>query len=347
MINKIMREDFAHILADKNIDWSRFANTTVLVTGANGFLPSYIVQSLLFLNEQKIQNPVKIIGIVRNLNKAKQKYKDYQNDKNLVLIEHDVSMPFSIEEPIDYIIHAASQASPKYFFSDPVGTIKANTLGTSHMLELAKEKSVKSFLYFSSGEVNGDMFEHKECVAEDDYGRIDPADIRNCYAESKKMGENMCACWAYQYGVPAKIVRPSHTYGPGFSLDDGRAFSSFVAAVLNEKNIILKSDGSARRSFLYLSDAVRGYIKVLLDGDGGGAYNVGNDAEISILELARLIVKVSHSKKSKIEIHIDPQNVSSKVSHGLLDNRKLKNLGWKPEISEEEGFSRTLESFKL
>lgn len=348
-MNSILKEDYIYILEDKNIDWSVFAGSSVLVSGASGFLPSYMVQTLLYLNKLKKQEPVKLIALVRNIEKAKVKYKDYLDDKNLVFIEQDVSEPFVIEEKVDYIIHAASQASPKYFFSDPVGTINANSLGTSNLLSIAKDKKVKAFLYFSTGEVCGDIFERKDIVNECDYGSLNPLEIRNCYAESKRIGENMCACWHYQYGVPAKIIRPSHTYGPGFSLDDGRAFTNFVSSVLNNQNIVLNSDGSAKRSFCYLADATRAYFNVLLNGTLGEAYNVSNSYEISIYDLAALILDLSPNKDLKIEF-ADGVNakssVSSKCSHGLLGIEKIKKLGWEPKIKEKEGFCRTITSYK-
>ena len=344
-MNTILKEDFDYILCDKNINWSELAGATILVSGASGFLPSYLIKSILYLNSLGIQKPVKILALVRNIEKAKAKYKDYLNDPNLVFLAQDVTKPVEISEKIDYIIHAASQASPKFFFSDPVGTINANTLGTSNLLALAKEKNVKSFLYFSSGEVCGDIFEHKNLVSEDDYGIVNPLDVRNCYSESKRMGENMCFCWNYQYGVPVKIVRPSHTYGPGFSFDDGRAFTSFVASVVKGEDIVLKSDGSAKRSFVYLADAVRAYIFVLLKGENGAAYNVGYDGEISILELANMLVSLSGNKNITVRREISASAPSSKVANGLLDISKLKSMGWYPNISEEKGFKRTMDYF--
>ena len=158
--------------------------------------------------------------------------------------------------------------------------IKANTVGTMNLLELAYQKNVKGFLYFSSGEVNGDIFETVTSVKESDYGKVDPLNVRSCYAESKRMGENICSCYFYQYKVPVKIVRLSHTYGPTIPLDDERVFVSFVKNVLNNQNIELNSDGSAKRCFLYLSDAVRAYFKVLLDGENANVYNVSNDYDI-------------------------------------------------------------------
>lgn len=347
MANSILEEDFKYILNDKNIEWEKFAGKTVLVSGVNGYLPAYMIQTLLYLNELKIQESTKIIGLVRDLEKAQKKYKEYLEKDYFKLIKQDVSVPFDIEEKVDFIIHAASQANPKYFLSDPVGVINANCLGTNNLLSVAKEKKAKSFLYFSSGEVNGDMFEKKNSVSENDYGLVDPLKVRSCYPESKRMGENMCACWHHQYGIPTKIVRPCHTYGPGFNLDDERAFMNFVASVINNKNIVLKSDGSAKRSFCYLADATRAYFLVLLNGVNGEAYNVGNEYEISILDLAKIIIKLSNNKNLRIVFDKNLKNISpsSNISHGLMSINKIKALGWSPKIKEKEGLARTINSF--
>lgn len=346
MVTQIMKEDFEEILADKTIDWKQFAGNTILITGANGFLVSYMLLTLLTLNNKKKQEPCIVIGLVRNLKKAEKKFCQYLNDPHLILVEHDIATPYKTQMKIDYIIHAASYASPKYFFSDPVGIIKANALGTHYMLEIGKEKEVKSFLFFSSGEVAGDIFEKLQVPTEDDYGYLNLLHIRNCYAESKRMGENMCACWFYQYGVPAKIVRPSHTYGPGFDLNDGRAFTYFIKSVLEDKNISLKSDGCAMRSFCYITDATRAYFKVLLKGENGQSYNVSNEYEIFILDLANIVINVSKNKHLKVCVKNDQStNSSSQISHGLMSIDKIKTLNWLPLIKEQIGFKRTLNSF--
>lgn len=183
-------------------------------------------------------------------------------------------------------------------------------------------------------------------VSENDYGIVDPLEVRSCYAESKRMGENLCAAYAHQYGISTKIVRPSHTYGPGFALDDGRVFAAFVADVLNNRDIVLKSDGKANRCFIYLADATRGYFTVLLKGKVGNAYNVSNDYEISILNLAQIVLQVSGKKNLQVRFDIDLQSApSAKNQHALMNNNKLKVLGWKPAIRETEGFDRVIKSF--
>ena len=165
--------------------------------------------------------------MVRNRENFVKRFTHLLSDPNLTLLVQDVSAPIHLALPHHFIIHAASQASPKYYGVDPVGTLSANVLGTMHLLDLARHHPVISFLYFSSGEVYGETASVP--TKESDYGYLDPTSVRSCYAESKRMGENMCVSYHKQYDVPAKIVRPFHTYGPGMKLDDGRVLRGFCS----------------------------------------------------------------------------------------------------------------------
>jgi nucleoside-diphosphate-sugar epimerase len=345
--NKIILADLKQI-AEAKLNWSAFSGKTILISGANGFLPAYMVETLLFLNHKQIIKDVRVLALVRNLDKAKSRFKDYLNNENLEFIVQDVCDPINIERKIDFIIHAASQASPKYYGTDPVGTLSANTLGTINMIKLAHANTVESFLYFSSSEVYGILDESKIPTNEMDFGYVDPTNIRSCYAESKRMGENICVSWFYQYGIPAKIVRPFHTYGPCLNLDDGRVYADFISDIVNNRDIIMKSDGSAVRSFCYLSDATIAFFLVLLNGKNGEAYNVGNpQCETSIIDLAEILVKLFPQKKLKVvksEIQVTGY-IKSVVNRSCPDSAKIQKLGWKPGIDIREGFIRTVKSY--
>jgi UDP-glucuronate decarboxylase len=344
--NKIVLEDLEAIRRSA-IDWSRFDGKTVLITGANGFLPAYTVETLLYVNATAGID-VKVIALVRNIAKAKKRFAEYSDDKNLSFIEQDVSLPVQTSEKVDFIIHAASQASPKYYGTDPVGTLSANVLGTLNMLNLAKEKASESVLYFSSGEVYGQIDDAHNPVKEDYYGYLDPMQVRSCYGESKRMGENICVSYYKQYSISAKVVRPFHTYGPGMLLDDGRVYADFVADIVNGRNIEMKSDGSARRAFCYLKDATIGFFTVLLNGTPGEAYNVGNpDEEHSILELAETVVKLSDAglKVIKVESAAGSQYLKSPLLRNTPNVDKLLTLGWHPQTNIATGFKRTIDSY--
>lgn len=351
MINKIIDDDLNVICSNNVIDWKKFDNCTVLITGANGMLPSYMVFTLLYLNI-KFNLNIKVIALVRNIEKAKIKFKPFIDNLHLNIYVHDVNLPISINEHIDYIVHAASQASPKYYGVDPVGTINANIQGTINVLELAKKNDCKSVLYFSSGEVYGILSEGKKNI-ETEYGLIDPLSVRSCYGQSKRMGENLCICWNYQYNTHAKIVRPFHSFGPGLLLDDGRVFADFISNIIRNENIILKSDGTAIRAFCYITDATLQFFKVLLDGKDGEAYNVGNDNNsVSIKELAQTLVKLYPEKKICVIQNIDENDLrtskmKSPLSISIPNIDKIRELGVFPSVSISQGFKRTIDSIKL
>jgi nucleoside-diphosphate-sugar epimerase len=346
--NAVICEDVREILSE-DIGWDSLGGKAVMVTGANGFIPSYIVYALLELNDTRLRdNPASVLAVVRNREKALRKFAGFEPRGDFRLIVSDVSEPLRLDAKIDVIIHAASQASPKYYGVDPVGTLKANTLGTANMLELGRACGVGKFLYISSGEVYGALDGSLGAVTESYAGSVDVTDVRSCYAESKRMGENMCVCWARQYGFSANMLRLSHTYGPGVELNDGRVFADFVRNVVNGEDIALHSDGSAKRSFVYITDMVAGLFRVLFYGESGHAYNIAADEETGILELAEMLRGLYPEKGLSVRFSggAAPAGYMRSASAGAaLSAGKLKKLGWAPKVSLERGFRRMIESY--
>ncbi|MDD5129557.1 MAG: NAD-dependent epimerase/dehydratase family protein [Candidatus Omnitrophica bacterium] len=344
----IVKEDLEFITAT-GIHWDKLEGRNILVTGANGFLPAYMIETILFLNEHRFKKKAKIFALARNKERVQKRFSGYRGNKNIVFIIQDVCAPLKIHKKMDFIIHAASQASPKFYGSDPAGTISANTLGTANLLALAAKHKSQGFLFFSSGEVYGEVAVDQVPIREDTYGLVDPMLLRSCYAEGKRAGENMCVSWSHQYGIPVKIIRPFHTYGPGMRLDDGRVFADFVCDVVAGRDIIMKSDGSAVRAFCYLADAVAGFFTVLLEGSSAQAYNVGNDEGISIAGLAKILVDLRPEKHLKViqrESDCIGGYIKSRIPVSVPDTTKIRRLGWKPFYSIKEGFGRTVRSFE-
>jgi UDP-glucuronate decarboxylase len=339
MTNSIVTADVAAILA-ADLPWQRFSGKRLLVTGAAGFLPAYVVETLLALKPR----PAEVVGLVRNLEKARQRFASHGDHPALSLAQVDLTKPLAMGGRFDFIIHAASQASPRYYFSDPIGTLEPNVIGTYNLLERAAADGCEGFLFFSSSEVYGQT--KPEPLAEGDYGYLDPAAVRSCYAESKRMGETLCVCATHQRKVPTSIARLFHTYGPGLAPDDGRVFSDFIADIVAGRDFIIKSDGSARRAFCYVSDAIAGIFTAMLKGNSGQPYNVGNDrAEVSIKELAETLIAAFPERK--LSVIIDPakmgQNYAkSAVSRNAPDVGALRGLGWSPRIDIATGFRRTV-----
>mgnify|MGYP001563591565 FL=1 len=347
MRNKIIEEDLKYITR-ADLPWESLKNKTILISGAAGMLASYMVETLLYINETRQLN-IKIIGLVLNAEDALKRFSHYKGNKNLVFISQNVCDKIEINEKIDYIVHAASLATPKVYEKNPVGTLGPNVLGTANLLNLAVQKKVGCFLYFSTTGVYGHVEEKNFPIKEDCFGSFNPFDVSSCYIESKRMGENMCAAWMHQYGVPVKIVRPATTYGPGLKLDDGRAFADFIANVVNHQDIEIYSDGKSMRNFCYLADATVGFFTVMLKGKVGQAYNVATEREISILDLAKLLAeKVFSERNLKV---VMKQNASKnflrvQFTRTVFDISKIKALGWEPKITEEEGFRKTVESYE-
>jgi len=346
-MNSIIIEDINQIIF-RNLPWQTLENKTIFLTGANGMLPAYLVYTIIFLNKQKGLN-IKLLVLVRSKEKALNKFSEFLGQDNFKLLVQDVSQPIVIDEKIDIIIHAASQASPKYFGVDPVGTINANVLGVNNLLILGRDNNIENFLFFSTGEVYGATNQLAE-IKEEDYGYIDILNVRSCYAESKRLAETMCVAWWHQYGIPVKIARIAHSYGPGMLPDDGRVFADFVFDVVNNNNIILKSDGSAKRPFCYISDCIVGLFTILFNGENGNAYNVANEKEYySIKELVHILVGLFPEKKLTVEYQT-PHNIDtsyylkSPVTNVRLSVNKLMQLGWYPTIGVKAGFRRTIQS---
>jgi UDP-glucuronate decarboxylase len=345
--NHVVAEDIACILSQP-LPWAELNGSTVLISGAAGFLPAYMVETLAGLNARGAS--IRIVGLVRNPEKARQRL-GHLLASGLELLTQDITQPLREDLPrADYIVHAASQASPRFYGADPVGTLEANTTGTQQLLRHGKASACRSFLFFSSGEVYGIPVDDSRLLSETDYGYLDPATVRACYGESKRLGETMCVSWHHQHGVPARIVRPFHTYGPGMDLNDGRVFADFVADILAGRDIVLKSDGLALRPFCYLADATAGFLTALLKGEPGLAYNVGNpDAEIAIRDLAQLLVglfpELGLQVKNRVPAPAASGYLQSKVNRSTPDIRRMEGLGWQPHTSLADGFKRTVESF--
>ncbi len=336
----IVREDMERIFASDSSGWSFFSGKTILITGATGMIPSYLVTFLLYLNEEKTI-PLEIIAFVRNRDKAERLFKQSLQNPSLKIISGDINSAINLPGSLDYIIHGASLASPQYYHTDPVGTILPNVLGTYHLLELAREKKVTCLVFLSSGAVYGNV--KGKLVSEDSGGWVDPLAPGSCYAESKRMGETMCAAWQRQYRVPARMVRIRHTFGPTMDLEsDKRVFTSFVSSVLKGKDIVLRSDGSREIEFLYITDAVTGILRVLGSGKDGEAYNLSNSRErISVLALARQL-----AESAKIDVRFTDVLVNDEKESQQTDTARLEALGWMPRISILEGFNRTIDALR-
>lgn len=332
--------------------WEKLKNVKVLVTGAYGMLASYLVYFLIYLNE--IHNfSIDIWIIVRNEQKLKNRYGEICEKPYFHYVIQNLDAEIKIDDKIDYIVHAASLASPQYYNTTPVEVMLPNVIGTYHLLEFAKRCRTKNFLFFSSSEIYGKQGEQiSENYDESVLGVLDPMDVRNCYAESKRMGENMCASYYTEYGLNTNSIRIFHTFGPTMDIrNDERAFSEFVANIVDRKNIAMKSEGKAKRAFCYITDAISAFLIVLLFGKGGETYNLCNEFQyVSIAQLAETLVSLFPDRQLKVE-KVDRDIKSTYVSKKdenlvTADSSKLRKLGWNPQITIKEGFFRTIKAIE-
>lgn len=346
--NPIIRADLEQVAA-ADLPWVRLAGKIVMVTGGSGFLASYLVKSLLLANE-RYGLGLQVLCIARGQRSVQQRLAAYLDLPGLRVVTHDIGQPLPADFPAaDFIIHSASQASPKFYGIDPVGTLMANSAGTMYLLNHAVQHGTQAFLFFSSGEVYGQPVHPERPVTEVDYGYVDPIQVRSCYAESKRIGETMCAAWAQQHGLHTSVVRPFHTYGPGMMLDDGRVFADFVADVVARRDIVLKSDGLAQRPFCYIADATVGFLTVLLKGAQAQAYNVANPAtEISMRDLAHTVAGLFPERGVGVRFDIPPASnayLKSPIIRSCPSIAKIAQLGWQPQVGIAEGFRRTILSY--
>lgn len=343
-MNRVLEDDLKTIIAE-NLSWEKLKNKTVMITGASGMVGSYMLYVLLMLNDEKHYG-IKVDAVMRNVNKLPEEIRN-REDVNVVVA--DVTKDIPDVGDIDYIIHAASPASPLIMQNQPVETIAANTIGTFKTLELAKEKNAEGYLFISSREIYGQPDEGQEFFYENTYGFVDQLNPRSCYSEGKKAAETMCVCFHEEYGLNTKIARLAHTYGPGMSIYDGRVQADFLKNVYHNEDIVLKSEGTAVRTYTYIADAIAGMYRILLDSEDI-VYNIGNEAgKVSIRDLAEILVSIYPERGLKLVFDIPEGGTKGTAPYtlGILSSEKLRKLGWNPKYSVKDGFKRTLEYLEL
>ena len=307
---------------------------TILITGGAGFIGSHLCEK--YLNEG---HRVICVDNLQTTFTPKNIERFFEN-KNFTFIKHDIIEPFRIPEKVDWIFNLACAGSYTSYQYDPVHTTKSNTIGMINMLELARKDGAR-LLQSSTSEIYGDPLEipQKETYR----GNVNILGPRACYDEGKRCAETLCMDYHREYGVDVKIIRIFNTYGPNMDPNDGRAVTNFVLNALDGKDLVIYGDGSNTRSFQYIDDLVEG-IDAMMRKDGFiGPVNLGNPGEITMKDLAELIIKKtqSHSKIVFTEgASDDPRRRCPEIS--LAE----KELGWKPKVPLEEGLEKTIEYFK-
>ena len=302
-----------------------------LVTGGAGFLGSHICEYLLNKGHEVIAMDNLLTGTVANI--------EHLQGENFKFIKHNVTEYIYCAGPIDYVIHFASPASPKDYLELPIPTLKVGALGTHKALGLAREKKAR-FLLASTSEVYGDPQVHPQ--KEDYWGHVNPVGPRGVYDEAKRYAEAITMAYHRFHGLDTKIVRIFNTYGPRMRPKDGRAIPAFVPQALMNQQITIFGDGSQTRSFCYVDDLIEGICRLLFSNQHEPV-NIGNPNEMTIKELAETIIKITGSKS---EIIFNPLPIDDpKVRQPDIEKAKTI-LGWEPQVSLDEGLSRTIVWFK-
>lgn len=304
----------------------------VLVTGGAGFLGSNLCQFLLNKGEEVI--------CVDDLSSGnKNNIKPFESNSKFMFVNHNVINALKINGKLNQIYHLASRASPPNYQSEPIHTMLTNSKGTDNMLQLALEKDAV-LLFSSTSEVYGDPKEHPQ--KESYWGNVNPIGIRSCYDESKRFGEALCMAYERQHNAKVRIVRIFNTYGPKMQKHDGRVVTNLINQALTNKDMTIYGDGTQTRSFCYVDDMVDGIYK-MMNSDFTGPVNIGNPNEITVLEFADIVKRLTNTKSKVVFMPLPKDDPLRRLPDISLAK---KRLGWEPKIELEKGLIQTIDYFK-
>jgi len=305
----------------------------ILITGAAGFLGSHLC-------DRFIREGFEVIGMDNMLTGAIENIEHLFPLKNFTFYHHDVTKYVHVPGPVDYILHFASPASPIDYLEMPIQTLKVGSLGTHNLLGLSRNKQ-SVFMIASTSEVYGDPLEHPQ--TEEYWGNVNPIGPRGVYDEAKRFQESITMAYHRVHGIDIRIVRIFNTYGPRMRIRDGRALPSFFAQAIQGQELTIFGDGSQTRSFCYVSDMIEGIYR-LLNTPYHNPVNIGNPEEISILDLAHLIMSKVNNPAARIGYHNLPEDDPQMRKPDINLAKKL--LGWSPEINLDEGLEKTYQYFE-
>ena len=303
----------------------------ILVTGGAGFIGSHLSRCLL-------QSGHRVICMDNLITGSKDNIKDLLKNNRFTFIKYDVTRELRLTGRLDWVMHLASLASPKYYWKYPIKTLKSGFLGTHNCLGLSRAKNAR-FLLASTSEVYGDPRVHPQ--TEEYWGNVNPIGERSCYDESKRGAEALAYAYRRQHKIDIRIARIFNTYGPYMQLDDGRVVSNFIVQALRGKDITIFGDGKQTRSFCYVDDLVRGLVS-LMQSDYQQPVNLGNPGEFKIMELAEMVLKLT---KSKAKLKFMPLPADDPKQRRPNITRAKAILGWEPAVNLEEGLKKTIPYF--
>ena len=304
----------------------------ILVAGAAGFIGSHMCDRLLAEGHT-------VVAVDNFLTGSEKNVAHLSAQAQFRLIRHDITLPLTVDGPLDAVLNMASPASPKDYLQHAIATLDVGSAGTRNMLELALAKGAR-FLLTSTSECYGDPLEHPQ--SETYWGHVNPVGPRSCYDESKRFAEALTMAYHRTYGLRTNIARIFNTYGPRMKLDDGRVVPSFIGQALRGEALTIFGDGSQTRSFCYVSDLVDGIYR-LMQSDERYPVNLGNPDEMTIREFAERICRITGSRSPIVNRPL-PEDDPRQRRPDISKARRL--LGWEPRVPLEEGLRVTLDSFR-
>jgi nucleoside-diphosphate-sugar epimerase len=343
----IVGEDVQDICERVGESLKRLEGATLLVAGGGGFLASYLLDAVIYANNNLLDEPCRLIALDNFVTGHPQRLAHLLGRPDFTFIRCDLTQPLDLNEPIDFVIHAASIASPKVYRKYPLETVEVNVAGTRNLLELARRAKVKSLLYLSSSEVYGDPPDDAIPTPETYRGNVSTIGPRACYDESKRLAESLGWIYWHQFDVPVKTVRPFNVYGPRLRLDDGRVIPDFLGDALKGRSITLYSDGKSTRSFCYVADAAVALLLLLLSSHDGEAFNVGHDEEVAIESVAEMVNEIFGGEPGiRFAKSSDVHYLTHSPRRRCPDLTRVKRaIPWEPVVNLREGLRRTADSY--
>jgi len=344
MPSPIVQQDITTIVQGIHAEASKLSGKTILISGGAGFLGKYFMGVFHYLNQHVLESPCRVISVDNYITGDKDPEFNFGDGEHVLDVWGDVTYPIPVREDIDYIIHAAGLASPVYYMKYPLETIESAVTGAKNLLELARKNTLDGFLFFSSSEIYGDPDPKSVPTPETYFGHVSSVGPRACYDESKRLTETICTIYHQKYNIPIKMVRPFNIFGPGMKHNDRRVVPMFAYQALNDETITVHGDGHQTRTFCYITDAMTGFLKVLLSGRTGEAYNIGNeDNEISMRDLAQVFVELAGGQADYKMIPYPATYPAGEPQRRCPDLAKArKELNYTPQVNFRAGIERSL-----
>jgi UDP-glucuronate decarboxylase len=354
MAAEVVQTDLDDICARLADEFGVMAGKRLLIVGGAGFLGYYLVQSIVHYNKTAA-TPIDLTVFDSYVRGVPSWLSELDGTAHLTIATHDVTDPVPASlGAVQFIIHAASIASPKFYRLHPIETMDANVNGLRNLLEYARVQQtsanpVEGFLFYSTSEIYGDPHPEDIPTPETYRGNVSCTGPRACYDESKRYGETLCVNFAQQYGLPIKTARPFNNYGPGLKITDARVLPDFARDVFANRDIIMYSDGSPTRTFCYITDAIVGYYKVMIKGRAGEAYNIGTETpEVSMRTLAERVISISsevfgYTGKLVFATSDDAEYLTDNPNRRCpIITKAREELNYEPTVGFDAGLERSL-----